>query len=158
VTGGERYRLQIARTALFGELLLDKADIRSASVEIPGLQESNYYWRVSAIDAGNVESPFSETRKFKVSSAREHITEDSTPPPLEVVDFLPSGHLVIINGRTEPGAILSIDGQKIDVYDDGAFTAVVRMKKDGQNQVDIVAQDTAGNTTRMKRSVYVESY
>ena len=93
-----------------------------------------------------------------VWGSREHHTDDTTPPPLEVVDFLPSGHLVIINGRTEPGAVLSIDGQKIDVYDDGAFTAVVRMKKDGQNQVDLVAQDTAGNTTRMRRSVYVESY
>ena len=158
VTGGERYRLQIARTALFGELLLDKSDIRSASVQIPGLQEGNYYWRVSVIDAGNVESLYSETRKFKVASSKERTTDDTTPPPLEVVDFLPSGHLVIINGRTEPGAVLSIDGQKVDVYDDGAFTAVVRMKKDGLNEVEIVAQDTAGNMTRMRRSVYVESY
>jgi glucodextranase-like protein/FecR-like protein len=158
VPGGDRYRLQIARTALFGDLLLDKSDIRSSSVQIPGLQESNYYWRVSAIDASNVESTFSETRKFRIAGQAEHRTDDTTPPPLEVVDFLPSGHLVIINGRTEPGAVLSIDGQKVDVYDDGAFTAVVRMKKDGQNQVDIVAQDPAGNTTRMRRSVYVESY
>jgi hypothetical protein len=158
VTGGERNRLQIARTALFGELLLDKSDIRSASVAIPGLQEGNYYWRVSVIDGANVESPFSEIRKFRVASSHERHTDDSTPPPLEVVDFLPSGHLVIINGRTEPGAVLSVDGQKVDVYDDGAFTAVVRMKKDGMNQVEILAQDPAGNTTRMRRSVYVESY
>ncbi len=158
VPGGERYRLQIARTALFGELLLDKSDIRSVSVAIPGLQEGNYYWRSSVIDSLNVESPFSEIRKFKVASAHEHHTDDSTPPPLEVVDFLPSGHLVIINGRTEPGAVLSIDGQKVDVYDDGAFTAVVRMKKDGMNQVELLAQDPAGNMTRMRRSVYVESY
>ena len=158
VPGGERYRLQIARTGLFGELLLDKSDVRSASVAIPGLQEGNYYWRVSVIDAANIESPFSETRKFKVASSREHQTDDSVPPPLEVVDFLPSGHLVIINGRTEPGATLSVDSQSVDVYDDGSFTAVVRMKKDGMNQVEIVAQDPAGNTTRMRRSVYVESY
>ena len=158
VTGGERYRLQIARTGLFGELLLDKSDIRSASVQIPGLQEGNYYWRVSVIDAGNVESLFSEIRKFKIARSGERRTDDTTPPPLEVVDVLPSGHLVIINGRTEPGAVLSIDGQKVDVYDDGAFTAVVRMKKDGLNDLEIVAQDTAGNTTRMRRSVYVESY
>ena len=132
--------------------------IRSASVQIPGLQEGNYYWRVSVIDGANVESPFSETRKFKVASSRERRTDDTTPPPLEVVDFLPSGHLVIINGRTEPGAVLSVDGQSVDVYDDGAFTAVVRMKKDGMNQVEIAAQDPAGNVTRMRRSVYVESY
>lgn len=158
VAGGERYRLQIARTALFGELLLDKSDIRSTSVQIPGLQEGNYYWKVSAIDTGKVESHFSEIRKFKVASSRERRMDDSTPPPLEVVDFLPSGHLVIINGRTEPGAVLLVDGQKVDVYDDGAFTAVVRMKRDGPNEVEIVSQDGAGNTTRMRRSVYVESY
>jgi hypothetical protein len=158
VAGGERYRLQIARTALFGELLLDKSDIRSTSVQIPGLQEGNYYWKVSAIDTGKVESHFSEIRKFKVASSRERRTDDSTPPSLDVVDFLPSGHLVIINGRTEPGAVLLVDGQKVDVYDDGAFTAVVRMKRDGPNEVEIVSQDGAGNTTRMRRSVYVESY
>ena len=158
VAAGERYRLQIARTALFGELLLDKSDIRSTSVQIPGLQEGNYYWKVSAIDAARVESHFSEIRKFKVASSREQRMDDSTPPPLDVVDFLPSGHLVIINGRTEPGAVLLVDGQKVDVYDDGAFTAVVRMKRDGPNEVQIVAQDGAGNTTKMRRSVYVESY
>ncbi len=158
VAGGERYRLQIARTALFGELLLDKSDIRSTSVQIPGLQEGNYHWKVSVIDPGRVESPFSEIRKFKVAGAHERRTEDSIPPPLDVVDFLPSGHLVIINGRTEPGAVLLVDGQKVDVYDDGAFTAVVRMKRDGPNEVQITAQDGAGNTTRMRRSVYVESY
>jgi len=158
VTGGERYRLQIARTALFGELLLDKSDIHSTSVQIPGLQEGNYYWKVSAIDGSQVESHFSEIRKFKVAGSREQRTEDSTPPPLDVVDFLPSGHLVIINGRTEPGAVLLVDGQKVDVYDDGSFTAVVRMKKNGPNDVQIVSQDGAGNTTKMRRSVYVESY
>ena len=113
---------------------------------------------MSVIDSGNVESLFSETRKFKIASSHERPSDDTTPPPLEVVDFLPSGHLLIINGRTEPGAALSIDGQKVDVYDDGAFTAVVRIKKDGMNNLEIVAQDTAGNTTRMRRSVYVETY
>jgi hypothetical protein len=158
VNGAARYRLQMARSALFADLLLDKSDIHSSSVQIPGLQESTYYWRVSAIDAANVESPFSESRRFKLASAREHQTEDNVPPPLEVVDFLPTGHLVIINGRTEPGAILSVGGQTVDVYEDGAFTAVVRMKREGLNELEIVAQDAAGNENRMRRSVYVEAF
>jgi hypothetical protein len=153
-----RYRLQIARTALFGDLLLDKSDIRSTSVQIPGLQEGHYYWRVSCIDAGDLESPFSEARKFRIAATRERRADDTVPPPLDVVDFLPSGHLVIINGRTEPGALLFVDGQRIDVYDDGAFTAVVRLKRDGLNDVEIIAQDPAGNRNRMRRSVYVESF
>jgi hypothetical protein len=158
VDGAARYRLQIARTALFGDLLLDKSDIRSTGVQIPGLQEGHYHWRVSCIDAADVESPFSATRRFRIATARERRTDDTVPPSLEVLDFLPSGHLVIVNGRTEPGALLLVDGQKIDVYDDGAFTAVVRLKRDGMNEVEIVAQDPAGNQNRMRRSVYVESF
>jgi hypothetical protein len=158
VAGAARYRLQIARTALFGELLLDKSDIKSTSVQIPGLQEGGYHWRVSAIDGLDVESSFSEIRKFKVAAASERRQDDTSPPPLEVLDFLPSGHLVIINGRTEPGAVLSVDGQSVDVYDDGAFTAVLRLKREGFNELSIVAQDPAGNETRVKRSVYVESF
>jgi Glucodextranase, domain B/FecR protein len=158
VAGAGRYRLQMARSGLFGELLLDKADIRSNSVQIPGLQEGSYYWRVSAIDPRNVESTFSEARKFTVASEGQHRSEDTVPPPLEVVDFLPTGHLVIVNGRTEPGAVLTVDGQRVDVYEDGAFTAVIRMKREGLNELEIAAQDPAGNVSRMRRSVYVESF
>jgi hypothetical protein len=158
VGAAARYRLQIARSSLFGELLLDKSDIRSTSVQIPGLQEGSYYWRVSSIDPGAVESAFSETRKFKIGGAEERRTDDTVPPPLEIADFLPSGHLVIINGRTEPGATLAVDGQQVDVYDDGSFTAVIRLKRDGLNALQIVAQDPAGNATRMSRSVYVDTF
>ncbi len=158
VDGAARYRLQLARTALFGDLLLDKSDIRSTSVQIPGLHEGIYYWRVSVLDGQAVESAFSEARRFKVDGPHQERIEDRTPPSLQVMDFVPSGHLVIINGRTEPGAVLSVDGQRVDVYDDGAFTAVVRMKKEGLNEIEIVAQDPAGNETRLRRSVYVETF
>ncbi|MFQ5877391.1 MAG: FecR domain-containing protein [Acidobacteriota bacterium] len=158
VKGAARYRLQIARTGLFGSPLLDKRDVRSTSVKIPGLREGNYYWRVSAFDRNGVESAFSGVRAFKVVSARQQRPDDAVPPKLEVTEFLPTGHLVIINGRTEPGAVLTMDGQKIDVYDDGTFTAVLRMKKEGFNQIEIVAQDPAGNTTRARKRVYVEAY
>jgi hypothetical protein len=157
-TGAARYRLQIARTGLFGDLLLDKSDIRASSVQIPGLQAGHYYWRVSSVDAANIESPFSESRKFKIGEAAEVHADDKVPPSLEVTEFLPSGHMLIIGGRTEPGAVLSIDGQNVDVYEDGGFTAVIRMKRDGVNEVDIVAQDPAGNQARQRRQVYVESF
>jgi glucodextranase-like protein len=158
IEGAVRYRLEIAKTGLFGDLLLDKSDIRSTNVQIPGLQDGNYYWRVSAIDGQSIESAFSETRRFKMGGAGPQRSDDTVPPALEVMDFLPTGHLVIINGRTEPGATISVDGQKVDVYDDGVFTAVVRMKREGVNELEIVAQDSAGNETRLHKTVYVESY
>ena len=51
-----------------------------------------------------------------------------------------------------------MDGQRIDVYDDGTFTAVIRLKNEGFNQIEIVAQDHAGNTTRARKRVYVEAF
>lgn len=158
VKGARRYRLQISRTTMFGDRLLDKSDVRSTTVQIPGLQEGNYYWRVAAIDRKDIESGFSEARRFRVSGLSERRSRDQVPPMLEVSEFMPSGHMVIINGRTEAGAVLTVGGQSIDVYDDGRFTAVVRMKKEGRNQLEIVAQDLAGNETRMQRTVYVESF
>ena len=158
VAEARRYRLQIARTPLFGDRLLDKPDIRSTRVEIPGLRKGTYYWRVAAVKSTRLESPFSETRKFRISGVKERRVADRDPPKLVLKDFLPSGQMVIISGLTEPGALLTVGGQSIDVYDDGEFTAVVRMKREGRNDLVIVAQDPAGNETRMRRTVFVESY
>ncbi len=158
VAGASSYRLQISQQPLFGLLLLDKPDIASNSVALPDLAAGSYYWRVSARDSSGTEGAFSETRKFRIGSEREQGPQDKTPPPLQIIDFLPSGALVIIKGRTEPAATVAIDGQPVDVYDDGTFTAVVKMKHDGPNTLEILAQDTAGNETRIRKSVYVETY
>ena len=66
--------------------------------------------------------------------------------------------MVIVNGRTEPGATLWIDNEKIDVYDDGTFYAVVRLRKEGLNEIRFVSQDAGGNETEIMRSTYVEMY
>ena len=158
VDRGSRYRLQLSRSSLFSALVLDKADVRSSSVRIPGLPEGTYYWRVAAQRDGGVQGAFSEIRRFKVAGGRDTNQEDRTPPALKLSQFLPSGHLVIINGRTEPGTLLTVEGQSIDVYDDGTFTAVIRMKREGKNDIEIVAQDSAGNETRERRSVFFDAY
>jgi hypothetical protein len=158
VDRAERYRLQISRTPLFADRLLDKGDIRSTRVQIPGLSKGTYYWRVAAVENKELESPFSESRRFRVEGERGSAGSDREPPPLTLDEFLPTGHLVIINGRTEPGTAVTIAGQAIDVYDDGAFTAVIRMKKEGRNDLEIIAHDPSGNETRMSRAVFVESY
>jgi hypothetical protein len=158
VGAAERYRLQLSRSSLFSALVLDKADIRASSVRIPGLPEGTYYWRVAALKESGVEGAFSEIRRFKVAGAGNRNRDDRSPPDLRISEFLPSGHLVIISGRTEPGTLLTVEGQSIDVYDDGTFTAVIRMRREGKNDVEIVAQDGAGNETRLRRSVYVDAY
>ena len=77
---------------------------------------------------------------------------------LKVDDFLVFASQVIIRGKTEPGALLVIAGNKVDVYDDGTFTTVVALKHEGFNKVQMVAQDMAGNETRLERTASVDAY
>jgi hypothetical protein len=66
--------------------------------------------------------------------------------------------MLIVNGRTEPGALLWIDSEKTDVYDDGKFYAVIRLRKEGWNEIEFVSQDASGNEKRVRHRAYVETY
>jgi hypothetical protein len=158
VPAAMHYHLQISRRSLLGELLLDKKDVKSTSVKLPRLKVGSYYWRVAAFNATGVEGPFSEARKLRIITTDLSDQADKTPPAVEIRDFLVFAYQVIINGRTEPGAVVSIDGQKVDVYDDGTFTAVVKLRREGRNVLTIMAQDLSGNETQIKRTAYVEAF
>jgi len=68
------------------------------------------------------------------------------------------GPMVVVNGKTEPGATLWVDSEKVDVLDSGQFSTVVRLRREGFNEVRFVAQDSAGNETELVRKTYVELY
>jgi hypothetical protein len=105
-----------------------------------------------------VRGPFSEPRSFRVTGQKLRDREDRTPPKLEITDFVQTGPMLIINGRTEPGALLWIDSEKVDVYEDGSFYAVIRLRKEGVNELHFLAQDSAGNEAKLTHRAYVESY
>ena len=65
--------------------------------------------------------------------------------------------MVILNGKTEPGALLWVDNEKIEPYENGTFYAVVRLRKEGENVVTVVAQDAAGNSAQVTKKAYVEA-
>jgi hypothetical protein len=157
VAGGARYRLTIADRSLFSEPLYD-AERQGTTAEIDAVPPGSYFWRVAAISKAGVQGPFSPARRFRVSSQRIRDRSDTEPPRLQVSEFVPIGQMVVINGETEPGATLWVDDMKVDVYDDGSFNAVVRLRREGVNEVLLVAQDTAGNETTLKRTAFVELF
>jgi hypothetical protein len=157
VPGAAHYRLMIATRPLFAETLYDaKRDEPRAVIE--GVGPGTYHWRVAAVSPGGVEGAFSAPRAFRVSAERIRDLSDSAPPKLEVTEFVTVGQMVVINGETEPGATLWVDNNKIDVYGDGSFNAVVRLRREGLNEVLLVAQDNAGNEARLTRTAVVELY
>lgn len=157
VPGTAKYHLQIADRLLFSAPLYD-AFRPDAAVEVEAIPSGTYFWKVSAVSQAGAEGPYSEVRSFRVTSQRIGEAGDRIPPKLEIQEPVQTGPMLIINGKTEPGALLWIDGEKVDVYDDGSFYAVVRLRKEGVNEVVFEAQDAAGNKARVTKRALVESY
>jgi len=152
------YHLQISSSSLFGQLLLDKEDVTSIRVKLPPTKPGSYYWRAAFRAPNGLESAFSETRKFKVLTGRVMNVDDTIAPQLVIDDFMVFSTQVIVRGHTESGAILEANGKKVDVGDDGSFTTIVRLRREGRNRVRFVAQDAAGNETVVDRFAEVKAY
>jgi hypothetical protein len=158
VPEASRYHLLISDRQLFTDPLLDDAQRRENSVLISSIEPADYYWKVAAINTSGTEGPWSPTRRFRVTSQRIRDRGDTTPPLLEVTEFVQTGAMVILNGRTEPGALLWVENEKIEVYENGTFYAVVRLRKEGENTITLLAQDAAGNTATLRKKAIVESF
>jgi len=157
VPQANKYRLMIADRPLFTEPLHDSRR-DAVSAVITDLVPGAYHWRIAAISRGGAEGPFGPARRFRVSGQRIRDRTDNEPPRLEISEFVPVGQMVIINGETDPDAKLWVDNSKVDVFEDGSFNAVVKLRREGLNELLIVAQDPAGNESSVKRKAYVESY
>ncbi len=155
--GAARYHLVISDRALFSVPLYD-ADREETTVQIDGLLPGEYYWKVASVFPDGVRGSYSEPWRFRVTSQSLHDREDTTPPILEITESVQSGPMLILNGRTESGAHLWVDNEKVDVTDDGTFYAVIRLRKEGVNDVSLLAQDASGNARKMTHRAYVDPY
>ncbi len=108
------------------------------------LQEGENILRVAATDdVGNI-------------TEQEVVVRRKTVPPaltLNVDDNqLFQQSEVQIMGTTEPGALLTVGGQTVAVSSLGEFQTTVNLVN-GENLLEVVAQDQAGNTTTLQRRI-----
>ena len=155
--GAVRYHLVISDRLLFTSPLYD-ADRVETTVQLEGIQRGEYYWKVASVSTAGIRGSFSEPWRFRVTSQNLHDREDTTPPILEITENVQSGPMLILNGRTEPGALLWVDNEKVDVTDAGTFYAVIRLRKEGVNDVSLMAQDASGNVRKLTHRAYVDPY
>ena len=150
VAGGKSYRLEIATDRYFDKVVFRKENIREKSLLVPELGGNVFYLRVAAVDSKGRSGDFSELIPFR-------IIVDRVPPHLEVTKFvvLKSGRSreVLVNGQTEPFATVEIGGKRVNVDESGAFSTVVRKFVPGQQEIEIVARDRAGNVRNLRKAV-----
>jgi len=151
VPGATSYHVMLDDDAWFTEPLLDRAGIVGASLELPGLGVGKYYWRVSAVDARKTEGAFSEFARFTVAAA-------AAGPDLVIESIEVRKNVAQISGRTEPGASVTVNGQKVDVREDGFFAEFVTLDALGRQTLVIRAERAGGAVTTEERSVLIESF
>lgn len=155
VLGAVSYHLMLDYSAYFNRPLVDRKGIRDSQQELRGLEPGKYYWRVAAIDKDGEEGAFSEFARFTVSRPSGGSGGDGPPPPLVIESIDVRTNILQVKGKTEPGATITVNGQRVDVAADGTFNDFITLEKAGRQIVVIRATGLNGGVNEQRRPVVV---
>ncbi|HEY6467123.1 MAG TPA: FecR domain-containing protein, partial [Candidatus Acidoferrales bacterium] len=142
VATAKMYEFQASNTGIFNRLVKD-VKTADTSVDVTGFAPGDYFWRVRAIDDKDQLSDPSDAFKFTLAVQGKNqdmlLTIDGTQ--LE-------GNSVEVSGRTEPGAILIINGEQVaDIDSAGHFRYFTQPMTSGSHTIVITGQNRRGDTT-----------
>jgi hypothetical protein len=153
--------LQISRSRRFVEdaMEVESADIRKDSVRLRLVTPGTYFWRAALVGSDDVSSEWSQVRRLRVySSLQRALLADRIAPELSLLPTQQLGSMFIVQGRTEAGASVTVNGEQVVTDADGRFRKTIEIPREGWNNLEVVATDPAGNETRRKERVFVEVY
>lgn len=155
VPGAAAYHVMLDASAYFNKPLLDRTGLRETSVDLRGLDLGKYYWRVAAVDAAGNEGSFSEFARFTVVQAAG-ARAAGAPPPVTIDTFELRGNLLQLKGRTEPGATVTVNQQRIDVQTDGSFNELITLDPKVERQTVVVrVTGRDGGVNEVKQQVRI---
>lgn len=153
VTEAASYHLLVDSTPFFNRPFVDRKGIKDLQQEIRGLEEGKYYWKVAAANRDGVEGSFTEFWRFTVTKPKQATGSGGAPPPLTIDMLDVRAQIVQVKGRTEPGASVSVNGQRVDVQSDGSFNEFITLEKLGRQVVVIRATGLNGGVAEQKRTI-----
>lgn len=158
VESADFYHSQVARRPLFTSIEQEVDSVAGTRHQLHPLPPGTYYWRIAAVDERGRRGRWSAARALRVVGSEFRDPQDTEPPPLTVSEILVVGTNAILSGRTEPGAQVWIADERVDVNEDGSFTWVIKLRRDGRNDIQLLAEDAAGNETRRVSQAYVDVF
>ncbi len=147
------YHLVVDQNAHFNWPLLDRHGVKGTSVELRGLDPGYYYWRVATVAANDLEGAFSAFGRLVVAPAGAG--PSASPPPL-FLDVLELRDAILhVRGRSEPGAVVTVDTQTAELRPDGSFDEFVTLDVAGPYEVIVRARGIDGGIAETRRTVIV---
>lgn len=156
-----RYRLQIAQSRLFvpDSIIVDLSDRTRPEANVTVNEEGSYFWRVAALGKGGLSSEWSAARRFKVTAGGSKAgAPDTVPPDLVLARPQVNGTIVIVSGKTEAGASVTVNGEPADPDSTGGFKKIISIHREGLNVVEVKAVDGAGNQTVRSENVVIQYF
>ncbi len=153
--------LQVSRSRRFVEeaMEIESRDIRADSARLGLVAPGTYFWRASLIGENDIESEWSQVRRMRIySSLQRAILADRVAPQLTLMPTQQLGAMFIVQGRTEAGASVTVNGERVVTDADGHFRKMVEIPREGWNEIEVLATDPSGNETKRKERVFVEVY
>jgi FecR protein len=147
---GKQYDFQVSTTTMFNHIVMERKTA-ATSVDIPGLEPGDYFWRVRAIDEKSNVSDAGDSYKFTlVAQGKEQ------EMLLDVDGTELQGSVVEVIGRTEPGAALIINGEEVaDIQPDGRFRYFTPPMERGSHTIVITGQNRRGGTAIKRVDVVI---
>ena len=152
VPGAVAYHVRLDFSSAFARPMVDRSDWKPTSMEVRGLEAGTYFWEVAAIDKDGQTGNFGEFSRFTISGGGA--ASPGAPPLLKVEPLSPQRNIVQVKGMTERGATVTINGQAVDVREDGAFNEFVTLGK-GEQTVVIRSTGSSGKVAELRRSVRI---
>lgn len=157
----EDFRLQVSRSKSFAapELDVDSPVITGTSARLQAIHPGTYFWRLASVHEDQLVSEWSSVRRFRIQSPEHRqVIRDVDPPVLDVAPIRQMGHLFIVDGQTEVGASVSINGTKVETNNNGRFRKAIEVHRTGWNEIVIQSTDPAGNRITKKERVFLEDF
>ncbi|MEP3048951.1 MAG: FecR domain-containing protein [Roseibium sp.] len=143
------YWLEVARDPNFNQMTESATGLPDAKFLLQKLDLGDHFWRVAALDQFGLPGTRSLAQKFVMRV-------DKAPPFLKLdtpnTDKVYRNASVQVEGESEPGAVVTVNGATASVSDSGRFSLDITLAP-GANRLEVVAVDPAENETRISLDV-----
>ena len=142
------YWLEVAHDPGFRRMIQSRWGLTDVRYDPSPLDIGTYYWRIAALDRFGLPGERADAWRF-------HVQTDVMPPYLSIggpeEGTILRAAPIRLQGESEPGAVLQLNGEPVPIGPDGSFDLLYRPSA-GVNAVAIEARDAAGNTTERRRT------
>jgi hypothetical protein len=146
------YRLRISRNPYFSSTIVDM-NVNTTDVTVTGLGQGAYYWLVQSTDASGKQSAESERNRFTIISKGK----DGAAINLELDPLIQHGHVIEIQGKTEIGARVMVNGHEVPIVTgDGSFHYFTPPLPAGESVITVTAQNAQGGVNTKQQKVLIQ--